>query len=115
MLACACLMAPIPLALAVDNYWLAVLILGVALAGHQGFSVSIFTLTTDMVPNTRVGTVISIGALCGNLAGTAVLRLAGFWIGQGYGYAPFLLFSCVAYFLALAWIHLLVPKVVEHG
>jgi ACS family hexuronate transporter-like MFS transporter len=115
MLACACLMAPIPLVLAVDNYWLAVLILGVALAGHQGFSVSIFTLTTDMVPNTRVGTVISIGALCGNLAGTAVLRLAGFWIGQGYGYAPFLLFSCVAYFLALAWIHLLVPKVVEHG
>ncbi len=114
LLGCACLMAPIPLVLITENYWIAVMIFGTALAGHQGFSVNIFTLTTDMIPNTRVGTVISIGALCGNLAGMTVLFLAGSWIGQGYGYAPFLFMAATGYFLALTWIQLLVPRAVEH-
>jgi ACS family hexuronate transporter-like MFS transporter len=115
MLGCACLMLPIYTVTMVDNYWLAVLILGIGLAGHQGFSVSIFSLTADMVPNSRVATVISIGALCGNLAGMGILRLAGYWIGEGYGFAPFLILASVSYFLALGWLQLLVPKIREHA
>ncbi len=115
MLGCACLMLPIYTVTMVDNYWLAVVILGIGLAGHQGFSVSIFSLTADMVPNSRVATVISIGALCGNLAGMGILRLAGYWIGEGYGFGPFLILASVSYFLALGWLHLLVPKIREHA
>jgi ACS family hexuronate transporter-like MFS transporter len=110
MLICALVVLPLPLILAVDNYWLATAVLGLTLAGHQGFSVSIFTLTTDMIPSARVGTVISIGALCGNLAGFAILRAAGWWIGD-FGYLPFLILAAISYLLALAWIQLLVPHV----
>jgi len=63
-----------------------------------------------MIPSARVGTVISIGALCGNLAGFAILRAAGWWIGD-FGYLPFLILAAISYLLALAWIHLLVPQV----
>ena len=114
MLICALLVLPVPLALFVHNYWVAVAILGLTLAAHQGFSVNVFALTSDITPGARVGTTISIGALCGNLAGMGILRLAGNVIGAGgsAGYALLFGMAAVAYLLALAWIHFVLP---HHG
>ena len=67
----------------VGSYWLATAILGLTLAAHQGFSVNVFALATDISPAPRVATVISIGALCGNLAGMAILQAAGWVLGRG--------------------------------
>jgi ACS family hexuronate transporter-like MFS transporter len=110
MLVCALLVVPVPLALAVDNYWFAVAILGLTLAAHQGFSVNLFALTTDVTPSARVATTISIAALFGNLAGMGVLRLAGKVIGNGTGYGLLFGMAAVAYLLALTWIHYVMPK-----
>ena len=112
MLVSALLMLPVPLALFVDNYWLAVGFLGLTLASHQAFSVNLFALTTDVVPGSRVGTVISVGALCGNLSGMTVLWGASRLIGK-FGYGPWLALAAVAYLLALAWIRRLIPRNIE--
>jgi MFS transporter, ACS family, hexuronate transporter len=112
MLVAALLMLPVPLALFVDNYWLAVGFLGLTLASHQAFSVNLFALTTDVVPASRVGTVISVGALCGNLSGMTVLWVASRLIGK-FGYGPWLALAAVAYLLALAWIRRLIPRDIE--
>ena len=112
MLVSALLMLPVPLALLVDNYWLAVGFLGLTLASHQAFSVNLFALTTDVVPASRVGTVISVGALCGNLSGMTVLWVASRLIGK-FGYGPWLALAAVAYLLALAWIRRLIPRDIE--
>jgi ACS family hexuronate transporter-like MFS transporter len=112
MLVSALLMLPVPLALFVDNYWLAVGFLGLTLASHQAFSVNLFALTTDVVPGARVGTVISVGALCGNLSGMTVLWVASRLIGK-FGYGPWLALAAVAYLLALAWIRRLIPRDIE--
>ena len=112
MLVSALLMLPVPLALFVDNYWLAVGFLGLTLASHQAFSVNLFALTTDVVPASRVGTVISVGALCGNLSGMTVLWVASRLIGK-FGYGPWLALTAVAYLLALAWIRRLIPRDIE--
>ena len=112
MLVSALLMLPVPLALFVDNYWLAVGFLGLTLASHQAFSVNLFALTTDVVPASRVGTVISVGALCGNLSGMTVLWVASRLIGK-FGYGPWLVLAAVAYLLALAWIRRLIPRDIE--
>lgn len=112
MLVSALLMLPVPLALFVDNYWLAVGFLGLTLASHQAFSVNLFALTTDVVPGSRVGTVISVGALCGNLSGMTVLWVASRLIGK-FGYGPWLALAAVAYLLALAWIRRLIPRDIE--
>ena len=110
MLVCALLVVPVPLALSAHSYWFAVAILGLTLAAHQGFSVNLFALTTDVTPSARVATTISIGALFGNLAGMGVLRLAGNVIGEGTGYGLLFGMAAAAYLLALAWIRVVLPK-----
>jgi MFS family permease len=110
MLVCALLVTPVPLALWVDNYWFAVALLSLTLAAHQGFSVNLFALTTDVTPSSRVATVISVAALFGNLSGMVILQVAGWLIGSGYGYGPLFGLAAVAYLLALGWVRLLLPK-----
>ncbi len=119
MLVCALMVTTIPLALKTHNLWLAAGLLAVTLAGHQGFSVSIFSTIADITPRSRVGTVTSFGALCGNLAGMGIVYLAGQILTAGLGYAPLLAIAAVSYLLGLAWLHLFVPRLtpteVEHA
>ena len=110
MLVSALLVTPVPLALLVDNYWIAVALLALTLAAHQGFSVNLFALATDVTPSARLGTVISVGALFGNLSGMVILQCAGWLIGGGYGYGPLFGLAAVAYLLALLWVRWLIPK-----
>lgn len=109
MLVCALLVVPAPLVLHAPSPWIATLLLGLTLAAHQGFSVNVFGIITDVVPAQRVGTVTSLGALAGNLSGMAVLQLAGVLLSNGVGYLPLFLMASCAYLLALAWIHLWLP------
>lgn len=109
MLVCALLVVPAPLVLHAPSPWIATLLLGLTLAAHQGFSVNVFGIITDVVPAQRVGTVTSLGALAGNLSGMAVLQLAGVLLNNGVGYLPLFLMAACAYLLALAWIHLWLP------
>jgi len=56
--------------------------------------------------------VISLGAFCGNMAGTAILQGAGWVLGHGYGYAPLLGLASVSYLLGVGWVQLLLPRIV---
>lgn len=109
MLVCALLVTPVPLVLLAPSPWIAAALLGFTLAAHQGFSVNVFGIITDVVPKQRVGTTTSLGALAGNLSGMAVLQLAGVLLTNGVGYLPLFLMASCAYLLALAWIHLWLP------
>lgn len=112
MLLYALIIVPIPLALTVDSAWTAAAIIGMALFAHQGFSTNIFGFAADAIPAQRVATVMAIGAIAGNLAGFGIQEATGALLTGGYGYAPLFYGAAVAYLLALAWIHLLVPKIV---
>lgn len=109
MLICALIVVPVPVVLLVENYWVAALLLGLTLAAHQGFSVNLFATATDIIPQGRIATVISIGALCGNLAGMASLKAAGWVLSAGGSYSPMFALVSVSYLLALGWLHLLQP------
>ncbi len=104
-----------PLVLAAENYWVAVGLLGLVLAAHQGFSVNLFATATDIVPSSRVGSVVSFGAFCGNMAGMLVLQLAGHVLATTGSYAPMFGLIAVAYLLALGWLHLLLPTLRAAG
>jgi ACS family hexuronate transporter-like MFS transporter len=110
LLVCALLVTPAPLALTVHSYWLAVALIGLMLAAHQGFSVNLFALVADIVPATKVGQVTSFGSLCGNLAGMGMVFAAGELLTRGAGYGPLLAVASVSYLLAVAWIQLLLPR-----
>lgn len=112
LLGAALLVVPVWLVPGVRDYWVATALLGLTLAAHQGFSVNVFALTTDVVPAPRVATVISIGALCGNLAGMVILQVAGWVLDAGYGYGPLLALASVSYLAGVGWVQLLLPRIV---
>lgn len=111
MLASGLAVLPIPLALYSEQVWPATLILALALAGHQGFSTTLFAVISDVSPRAKVGRVTSFGAFCGNIGGMVIAKVAGLVLTAGFGYLPLFLFAAVSYLLALGWIQLLLPRI----
>ena len=111
MLLYALLILPVPLLLLVHSAWTAAALLGLALFAHQGFSTNVFAMAADMFPARIVGSAIGIAAFAGNLAGMAMIQLAGWSLYDGLGYAPLLFICGGSYCVALALIQLLVPRI----
>ncbi len=112
MLICALLVTPIVFASGAKNLWLAVGLIGLAAAAHQGFSANIFTTVSDMFPRRAVGSVVGIGGMAGAFAGSTMAVIVGYVLqvtGGNYR-IPFYI-AGAAYLVALLIIHLLVPNI----
>lgn len=110
MLICAICILPVTMAPIVDGKWLAVWLVGVAAAAHQGFSANLFTTASDMFPRKAVASVVGIGGFAGGMGGF-VMNLGAGWLKQNTGsYLIMFLIAGFAYLIALLIIHLLAPK-----
>lgn len=110
MLACAACVLPVIFATSAADLWVAVLILGLATAGHQGFSANLLTLPSDLFPRAAVASVVGIGGMAGAVGGMLMSKFTG-WVLDGTGsYTPILLVAAGAYPLALLFLHLLSPR-----
>ncbi|AXB78413.1 MFS transporter [Novosphingobium sp. P6W] len=110
MLAFALIVLVMPLALIASNPWVAAICIGMGLFAHQGFSTNIFGMATEIIPSRRIATVIALGAIGGNLTGTGIIEFAGWSLDSGLGYGPLFVVCGSAYLVALAFIHLMQPK-----
>ncbi len=110
MLFYALVVLAMPLALTVGSPWIAAVMIGLGLFAHQGFSTNIFGMTADVVPAVRVASVIALGAVAGNLSGTAIIELAGWSLSNGHGYVPMFAICGGAYLAALAFIQVMLPR-----
>lgn len=115
MLVSALVVVPVPLALHAESLWVATAIMTLTMAGHQGFSTTLFALIADITPAAKVGRVTSFGAFCGNMGGMAIVKIAGLVLAAGLGYAPMFLFAAISYLLALGSIQLLLPRIAPAG
>ncbi|MFM7347911.1 MAG: MFS transporter, partial [Erythrobacter sp.] len=111
MLLCALLVAPLPLVTQIGGFWPVAVMIGVVMAGHQGFSLSIFSTITDVVPGAKVGRVTAFGAFMGNMGGVAISLVTGRVLDAGLGYVPLFAFAAASYLIALAWFQLLLPVI----
>ena len=110
MLVCAILILPVAIAPHVSGQWVAVILIGVAAAAHQGFSANIFTTSSDMFPRKAVGSVVGIGGFAGAIGGF-FMNLGAGWLKQNTGsYEIMFAIAGVVYLIALLIMHLLVPK-----
>lgn len=110
LLTCAVGVIPVVFAYRVKDTWSAVLLIGLAAACHQGFSANLYTLTSDMFPKQAVGSVTGIGGMAGAIGGMLIAKIVSHvlqWTGSYM--IPFLIASC-AYLVAVAVIHVLVPR-----
>ena len=120
MLICALAVTPIIFAANVKNLWVAVALIGLAAAAHQGWSCNLFTTTSDMFPRQAVGSVVGIGGMAGALGGATMAVATGYILqSTGQNYSIVFMIAGTAYLIALLVIHLLAPNLkpvddVEH-
>jgi ACS family hexuronate transporter-like MFS transporter len=93
-------------------YWIAVLLIGLAAAGHQSWSANLYTVVSDVFPRAANASVVGVGGTVGALAGLIsdwslgrVLTHSG---PSGYFFA--FLIAGSAYLLALGVLQLLMPR-----
>jgi ACS family hexuronate transporter-like MFS transporter len=110
MLIAALAVVPIMFASVAGNLWVAVLLVGIAAAAHQGWSANLFTLATDMFPRHAVGTVVGFGGMAGAVGGMLIAKLTGYILESTGSYVPVFIIAGVAYLSALGIIHLLAPR-----
>lgn len=110
MLVCALAVVPIMFAAKATNLWVAVGLVSLAAAAHQGWSANLFTLTSDMFPKRAVGSVTGIGGMAGSIGGMLIALVVGEVLQTTGSYVPIFIIAGSAYLLALLAIHFLTPK-----
>ena len=85
----------------VHSLWPSVLIAGLALACHQGFSANVFALAADIFPAARIATAIGFAAFFGNIGGAAMAQTAGLLL-EHHGTLTPMFFVCASGY-SIAW------------
>jgi ACS family hexuronate transporter-like MFS transporter len=109
MLVCALCVVPILLAARASNLWVAVGLISLATAAHQGWSANLFTLVSDTFPRRAVASVVGIGGFAGAASGMLIATATGYLLQWTRSYVPIFFVAASAYLIALAVIHALVP------
>ena len=92
---------PVILAPGIGGLWASVLVVGLALAGHQGFATNIFGIAAAVFPASRIGSAVGLGAFAGNCGGALSLYAAGRLLPL-YGLQPSFYAAAAGY--PLAWL-----------
>ena len=111
MLICGVIILPVSFATKTDNQWIAIVLIGIAAAGHQAWSANVFTFVSDIFPKKATASVVGIGGMIGALAGI----IADFSLGSvldaqgkdGYFYA--FLIAGTLYLIILGIVHWMMP------
>jgi ACS family hexuronate transporter-like MFS transporter len=112
MMVCALAVVPVVFVqYAHGQLWIAVALLCLATAAHQGWSSNLFTVPSDVFPRSAVGSVVGLGQMGGALGGVLVAPAVGYWLRFSHSaYGPVFFVLGFMYLLAFAILHLLVPK-----
>lgn len=110
MLICALCVLPIMFAYRVESLWGAVLIIGLAAGGHQGFSANLLAVPSDTFPSQAVGSVVGIGGMAGAISGMLIATIVGHTLQWTGSYMVPFFIAGSAYLMALVCIHLLSPR-----
>jgi len=109
MLVCALAVTPMVFVSGVSHLWLAVAIIGLAAAAHQGWSANLFTLASDMFPRQAVGSVVGFGGMFGAIGGMSIAKITGYILQATGSYLVVFVIAGCAYLVALGIVHLLAP------
>ncbi|MBK9018334.1 MAG: MFS transporter [Saprospiraceae bacterium] len=109
MLLCALCVVPISLAATTTSIWLAIGLIALAAAAHQGWSANAYTLASDLFPQKAIGSVVGIAGMFGAVGGMILAALSGVVISR-VGYLPLFLWAASAYLVGLAVVHLLAGR-----
>jgi len=110
MLVCALAVVPIVFVSMAHNLWIAVALIGLATAGHQGWSANLFTLTSDLFPQRAVASVVGLGGFAGAVGGMVIAAFTGYLLQATGSYVSVFMMAASAYLLALAAVQGIAPR-----
>ena len=111
LLICAMLVIPIYWVSGISELWPAVLLIGLGMAAHTGWSANMYTLATDFFPKRDVGTVIGFIGMAGAVGGMLMASATGHLLEATGSYKSVFVIAASTYSLALLIIHSLVPDI----
>ncbi|MPY89612.1 MAG: MFS transporter [Luteitalea sp.] len=104
---CAC---PIVLVSQVSDLWVAVALLSLATAGHQGWAANIFTVVSDVYPRHAVSSLVGLSGFGGAVGGMLVAAGTGFILEATGTYFAVFVLAGAAYLIGLAVFQLFLPR-----
>lgn len=110
MLICAICVVPIVLASQASEVWMAVALLSLATAAHQGWSANLFTTTSDMFPRKAIGSIVGLGGMAGAVGGMLIATLAGFLLELTGSYLVLFIICGSTYLFAFLIFGRLAPR-----
>ena len=111
LLTCAAFTVPVFMAAMVDSMWTAVLLIGLAMAAHQGFSANLFTLVSDTMPKDAVAGAVGLGGGISSVFGGFSAILVGLLLdATNNNYTLLFFIGASAYVIAVVAIHFMLPK-----
>jgi ACS family hexuronate transporter-like MFS transporter len=111
LLICAILVVPIYWASGIDDLWPAVILIGLGMAAHTGWSANMYTLATDFFPKKDMGTVVGFIGMAGAVGGMLMASATGHLLEATGSYKILFVIAASMYGIALMIIHLLVPNI----
>jgi len=111
LLICAACTLPVFLAPRIDSMWGAVLLIGIAMAAHQGFSANLFTLVSDTMPRGAVASAVGLGGGISSVAGAFSAAVIGRVLdATGNNYTVVFFVCASVYVVATLAIHFILPR-----
>jgi ACS family hexuronate transporter-like MFS transporter len=102
MLFCACLVVPVFYIKSTHSEWVAIGLLSMAAAAHQGWSCNLFTTASDMFPRCAVGSVTGIGTMAGAVSGFLFAKYIGHILQLSHGdYSILFIIAASVYLVSL--------------
>ena len=105
MALCAGFMPIAALGVLIPNDLAAILLLSLALGGHQGWSANLYTTVSDVFPKNAVASVIGIGGAAGGLGGVIFAGLVPGYVIPVIGYKPVFLSMGCFYIAGWLFVH----------
>src|SRR5207342_762108 len=111
LLVCAACTLPVFLAPQSDSMWAAVVLIGIAMAAHQGFSANLFTLVSDTLPRSAVASAVGLAGGISSIAGAFSAAVIGRVLDATGGNYTVVFFVCASvYIVAVMIIHWVLPR-----
>ena len=110
VLASALMVVPVAFDSRAHTVWLAVGILGLAMAGHQSWASNLYAMLADIYPRRAVASITGLTGTGAAIGGMFAAAITGLILRSTGSYQPILTWASLSYLAVLLGIHLFIPK-----
>jgi ACS family hexuronate transporter-like MFS transporter len=111
VLACNLMVVPVAFDSRFQHAWVAIGILGLAMAGHQGWASNLFAMLADIYPRQVVASITGLTGMGASIGGMFAAAITGLILKHTGSYQPILIWASASYITVLGGICLFIPKI----